>query len=63
LRAEAVGLDEQDVEHDRARLLRGQAFDQIGVDLARPREAAGHVLHRGETLFIHIDEHHVGIGR
>ena len=63
LPAEAVGLGEGDVEHDRARLLRGEAFDQLGVHDARPRPASRLLLHARQALLVDVHQHDVRVRR
>ena len=63
LAPEAVGLGEGDVEHDRARLLRRETLQQLGVHDARPGPAPRIGLHARQAFFVDVDEHDVRVGR
>jgi hypothetical protein len=62
LRAELVGLGEHDVEHHRARLLRRETVQQLGVHHARPGPASGLFLHRNQAVLVDVDQHDVRVG-
>jgi len=63
LRAELVALDEHHVEHDGARLLRRETFEQIRVHDARPWPAPGIAfLHLHQAVLVDVDQHDVRVG-
>jgi len=60
--AVGVPFGEEDVEHDRTRLVRLQGAHQLGVDLARPGPAPGTRLHPRKARIVDIDENDLRIG-
>ena len=56
--SEYVRLVEQDVEHDRLRILRSNVLDQLAVNRTRPRPGASVIVHFFERLLVDIDDHH-----
>ncbi len=60
-RTKLIGLAKQDIEHDRPGMLSGDAAHQLAMHRARPRPAAGRILHACKTKVIDIDDDDVRI--